>query len=85
MRRGFSLIEILVALSVFAVGITAVIGLLSVAGYWRAYEALIDRIIDEGFADAGIRDLFTVAEDVGSLLGALEDRAYAQAADSRRL
>jgi uncharacterized protein (TIGR00730 family) len=61
------------------------IGLLSVAGYWRAYEALIDWIIDQGFADAGIRDLFTVAEDVGSLLGALEDRAYAQAADSRRL
>lgn len=61
------------------------IGLLSVGGYWQAYEALIDRIIDQGFADAGIRDLFLVEEDVESLLGALEDRAYAQAADSRRL
>jgi len=61
------------------------IGLLSVGGYWQVYEALIDRIVDQGFADAGIRDLFIVEEDVESLLGALEDRAYAQAADSRRL
>jgi uncharacterized protein (TIGR00730 family) len=61
------------------------IGLLSIAGYWQVYEALIDRIVDQGFADAGIRDLFIVEEDVESLLGALEDRAYAQAADSRRL
>jgi len=61
------------------------IGLLSIAGYWQVYEALIDRIVDQGFADAGIRDLFIVEEDVESLLGALADRAYAQAADSRRL
>jgi len=61
------------------------IGLLSVGGYWQVYEALIDRIVDQGFADAGIRDLFIVEEDVESLLGALADRAYAQAADSRRL
>lgn len=61
------------------------IGLLSVAGYWQAYEALIDWTIAQGFADAGIRDLFSVEEDVPSLLGTLEDRAYAQAADSRRL
>ncbi len=61
------------------------IGLLSVGGYWQAYEALIDRIIDQGFADPGIRDLFVVEEGVESLLGSLEDRAFAQAADSRRL
>ena len=61
------------------------IGLLSIAGYWQVYEALIDRMVDQGFADAGIRDLFIVEEDVESLLGALADRAYAQAADSRRL
>jgi len=61
------------------------IGLLNVGGYWQVYEALIDWIVDQGFADAGIRDLFIVEEDVESLLGALEDRAYAQVADSRRL
>ena len=61
------------------------IALLDVAGYWDAYEDLIGRIIEQGFADASIRELFSVEKDVDSLLAALEDRALAQAADSRRL
>lgn len=61
------------------------IALLDVAGYWRAYEDLIGKIIEQGFADASIRELFSVEKDVESLLAALEDRALAQSADSRRL
>ena len=61
------------------------IALLNVAGYWGAYEDLVEHIIDRGFADASIRELFSVEDDVESLLAALEDRALAQSADSRRL
>ena len=61
------------------------IALLSVAGYWQPWERLVDWIVAAGFADASVRDLFVVADDVESLLASLEDRALAQAADSRRL
>ena len=62
------------------------IALLSVDDYWAGFESLIDRIIERGFADAGIRDLYTVAGDVESLLATLEARAAeSSAASSRRL
>lgn len=61
------------------------IALLSVAGYWQHWERLVDWIVAAGFADASVRELFVVADDVESLLASLEDRALAQAADSRRL
>lgn len=61
------------------------IAFLSVAGYWEAYEDLLERIIGGGFAEPSVRDLYAVADDVETLLDVLEDRALAQAADSRRL
>ncbi len=42
MRRGLTLIEILVALSIFAVGVTAVIGLLTVAS--TTHKRAINRV-----------------------------------------
>lgn len=38
-----------------------------VAGYWQPLLALMDHVIAEGFADASLRDLFTVLPDVAAL------------------
>lgn len=51
------------------------IGVLSVAGYWQRLESLIEHVIAEGFADPAIRNLYSVSEDVPSLLASLEMRA----------
>jgi uncharacterized protein (TIGR00730 family) len=62
------------------------IGVLSVGDYWTVFETLIEHFIAQGFADAAIRDLFTVTVDVESLIATLEARATEQlAASSRRL
>ena len=62
------------------------IGVLSVGDYWTVFETLIEHFIAQGFADAAIRDLFTVTGDVESLIATLEARATEQlAASSRRL
>ena len=62
------------------------IAVLSVDDYWAGFESLIDRVIERGFADAGIRDLYSVAADVESLLATLEARAAeSSAVSSRRL
>lgn len=45
--------------------------LLDVAGYWQPLVALIDHIIAQGFADPGLRRLFTVQPDVASLVSHL--------------
>jgi len=58
------------------------IAVLSVGDYWANFETLIDRIIEHGFADAGIRALYSVAGDVESLLASLEARAAAEPAGS---
>lgn len=47
------------------------IWLLNVAGYWDPLLTLIDHQIDQGFADASLRDLFRVTTDVESCLAAL--------------
>ncbi|NNE86717.1 MAG: TIGR00730 family Rossman fold protein [Silicimonas sp.] len=41
--------------------------LVDVGGYWEPLVALIDHVIDQGFADASMRGLFRVASDVGEV------------------
>ena len=48
------------------------IAVLDVGGYWSALEALIERIIDGGFAHPEIRRLYSVTGDVESLLPILQ-------------
>ncbi len=62
------------------------VAVLDVGGYWSAFETLIDQVIERGFADAGIRGLYSVADDAESLLATLETGMQAaQAVSSRRL
>ncbi len=55
------------------------------ADYWECYRALIDRIVDRGFADPDIRDLYTVADGVTTLLDTLDEHAGRRWPDSSRL
>ena len=62
------------------------IAVLSVEDYWASFEALMEQAIARGFADAGIRTLFSVTGDVESMLTVLEEGATRQRdASSRRL
>jgi uncharacterized protein (TIGR00730 family) len=62
------------------------VAVLSVADYWTVFETLIEHVIAQGFADAAIRNLFTVTGDVESLIATLEARATEQlAASTQRL
>ena len=61
---------------------TKPIGVLSVGDYWANFETLIERVIAQGFADEGIRALYSVAADVEALLASLEARAAEQPAGS---
>lgn len=62
------------------------IAVLSVEDYWASFEMLMEQAIARGFADAGIRTLFTVTGDVESMLTVLEEGATRQRdASSRRL
>jgi len=45
--------------------------LLDTAGYWQPLRALIEHLIAQGFADAGLRDYFTTVPDVAALTPAL--------------
>ena len=45
--------------------------LLDCDGYWQPLLALLDHIIAEGFADAGLRGLFQTVPDVAALEAAL--------------
>jgi uncharacterized protein (TIGR00730 family) len=45
--------------------------LLDIEGYWQPLIALLDHVIKQGFADAGMRGLFTVLPDVPALESAL--------------
>lgn len=47
------------------------IWLIDVAGYWQPLIALMDHVIAEGFADASLRDLFTVLPGVEDFAAAL--------------
>ena len=62
------------------------VAFLSVGDYWTVFEALIEHVIAQGFADSGIRTLYSVSSDPRSLLGTLEERASSQRdASSQRL
>ncbi|OZA08389.1 MAG: Rossman fold protein, TIGR00730 family [Rhodobacterales bacterium 17-64-5] len=43
------------------------IWLIDVEGYWQPLLALLDHVIAEGFADAGLRRHFTVLDEVAAL------------------
>jgi uncharacterized protein (TIGR00730 family) len=45
--------------------------LIDVDGYWQPLLVLIDHVIAEGFADAGLRSLFKTVPDVATLEAAL--------------
>jgi len=60
------------------------VGVLSPKGYWKRFEALIEHVIAQGFADASIRELFSVSNDVPSLLAGLDERASQQLTRSSR-
>ena len=45
--------------------------LLNIEGYWKPLIALLDHVIDQGFADTGMRQQFTVLPDVAGLEAAL--------------
>ena len=45
--------------------------LVNVVGYWQPLLALIDNVIDQGFADASLLDLFQTVPDVTSLAEAI--------------
>ena len=47
--------------------------LLNVDGYWQPLLALLDHVIEQGFADAGLRDYFAVADTVPALRDALRN------------
>ncbi|MDZ4135216.1 MAG: LOG family protein, partial [Paracoccaceae bacterium] len=41
--------------------------LLNTDGYWQPLRALLDHVIAQGFAEAGLRDYFTEVPDVPAL------------------
>ena len=45
--------------------------LVNIAGYWQPLLALIDHVIDQGFADSSLLDLFQTVPDVTSLAEAI--------------
>ena len=47
--------------------------LLNVEGYWQPLLALIDHVIEQGFADASLRDYYRVVDTVGALGVALKN------------
>ncbi len=50
---------------------TKPIHILNIAGYWSPLIALLDTVVDAGFADASIKDFVQTHEDVESLLAVL--------------
>ena len=47
--------------------------LLNVDGYWQPLLALLDHVIEQGFADASLRNYFDVVETVPALTDALRN------------
>ncbi|WP_333830560.1 TIGR00730 family Rossman fold protein [Pararhodobacter sp.] len=48
--------------------------LLDAQGFWQPLLALIDHVVEQSFAEASLRDLFTVVPDVPALADALRVR-----------
>ncbi len=49
--------------------------LVNINGYWDPLVGLVDHVIDEGFADASLKDFIQVVDDLATLEAAL-DRAF---------
>ena len=47
--------------------------ILNVADYWAPLLALLDHVVDQGFADASLLDFLTVADTVEAAMTALRD------------
>jgi len=45
--------------------------LVNLGGYWDPYLALVERVVDQGFAAPSVRRLVTVVDDVEDALAAL--------------
>jgi hypothetical protein len=45
--------------------------LVDIAGYWRPIQALVDHVIDNGFANKQVRKLFQVVDSIDGLMTAL--------------
>lgn len=54
--------------------------LLDVAGYWQPLVALLDHVVDQGFADASMRGFVQVVAEVGALRLALREAFSRQTA-----
>ncbi|MFY0691130.1 MAG: TIGR00730 family Rossman fold protein [Paracoccaceae bacterium] len=50
---------------------TKPIFILNIDGYWDRLVALVDQIVEDGFADASLKDLFAVVATVPELIEAL--------------
>lgn len=48
--------------------------LVDIAGYWQPLIALVDHVIEQGFADAGLKAQFTVVADVAGVEAGLAAR-----------
>jgi uncharacterized protein (TIGR00730 family) len=60
--------------------------LVDIGGYWAPLRALLDHIIDTGFASAQTRGLLQVVPSVAALMAALSEvRAMAYGTDAERL
>ena len=46
---------------------------LNVNGYWDPLAALIDHLIEQGFADASLKSLFTIVDSVAEVFTAIGD------------
>jgi uncharacterized protein (TIGR00730 family) len=45
--------------------------LVDIDGYWRAFQSLVEHVIDNGFAGPSVRGLFQVVDSIDGLLEAL--------------
>ncbi|NQV56455.1 MAG: LOG family protein, partial [Rhodospirillales bacterium] len=47
--------------------------ILDVAGYWKSLHALVDDVINAGFAHEKVRELFTTVSNVADVFDAIRD------------
>ena len=59
--------------------------LLNQDGYWDAFLALVDRVVDKGFAKPGVKAFYEVVDGVDQALARLNSLKEPQHSDSSRL
>lgn len=59
--------------------------LVDLCGYWQPLLAVIDHMVDQGFAGAEVRDLYRVVPDMNGVLPALAARGAPQLPDRQEL